>query len=191
MRDSTSYADPGLKMLDTFALATVLTLKSDPELPLFKGSAQSVQPQVSTDLGYCKNFNPFYHLNCSAWERGPWRRVTEKSHFSTLNVGLAATENRTRATCMAGSVTRRSAIHYASVEDILLFEEKEKKLTLKKETNVNYTQCNYVFSCTFFGNIIALTWHCQPYVIFFAVSVQHFYQKHALARELGRDSPNS
>jgi hypothetical protein len=34
MRDSTSYADPGLKMRDTFALATVLTLKSDPDHPL-------------------------------------------------------------------------------------------------------------------------------------------------------------
>jgi hypothetical protein len=33
MRDSTSYADPGLKMWDTFALATFLTLKSDPERP--------------------------------------------------------------------------------------------------------------------------------------------------------------
>jgi hypothetical protein len=28
MRDSTSYTDPGLKMQDTFALATVLTLTS-------------------------------------------------------------------------------------------------------------------------------------------------------------------
>jgi hypothetical protein len=66
MRNSTSYADSGLKVWDTFALATVLTLKSDPERPLFKGAAQSVQPQVSTDLGYCKLFNPFYNLNCSA-----------------------------------------------------------------------------------------------------------------------------
>jgi hypothetical protein len=54
MWNSTSYADTGLKMWDTFALATVLTLKLDPERPLFKGAAQSVQPQVSTDLGYCK-----------------------------------------------------------------------------------------------------------------------------------------
>jgi hypothetical protein len=28
---STSYADPGLKMWETFALATVLTLKLDPD----------------------------------------------------------------------------------------------------------------------------------------------------------------
>jgi hypothetical protein len=112
MRDSTSYADPGLKMWDTFALATVLTLKSDPERPPFKGPAQSVQSQVSTDLGYCRKFNPFYNLNYSAWERAPWCRVTEKSHFSTLNVGLAGTGNQTRATCVAGS-TRRLAIHYA------------------------------------------------------------------------------
>ncbi len=65
-------------------------------------------------LRYCKFFNPFYNLNCSARERAPWRRVTEKCHFSTLNVGLAGTGNRTQATCLAGSVTRRSAIHYAS-----------------------------------------------------------------------------
>jgi hypothetical protein len=60
-------------------------------------------------LRYCNFFNPFYNLNCSARERG----VTEKCHFSTLNVGLAGTGNRTQATCLAGSVTRRSAIHYA------------------------------------------------------------------------------
>jgi hypothetical protein len=45
--------------------------------------------------------------------RAPGRRVTEKCHFSTLNVGLAGTGNRTQATCLAGSVSRRSAIHYA------------------------------------------------------------------------------
>jgi hypothetical protein len=73
MRDSTSYADPGLKMWDTFALATVLTLKSYPEpSPLLKAPhTQSVQPQVSTDLGYCKFSNPFYNLNCTAGERAP------------------------------------------------------------------------------------------------------------------------
>jgi hypothetical protein len=46
-------------------------------------------------------------------ENVPLSRVTEKSNFSTLNVGLAGTGNLTRATCMAGSVSRRSAIHYA------------------------------------------------------------------------------
>jgi hypothetical protein len=67
-------------------------------------------------LHYWNFFNPFYNLNCSAWERAPWRRVTEKSPFSTLNVGLAGTYgNRTQATCLAVSVTRRSAIHYASL----------------------------------------------------------------------------
>jgi hypothetical protein len=100
-------------MWDTIALVTVLTLKSDPECPLFKGAAQSVRPQVSTDLGYCNFFNPFYNLNCSAWARVPWQRVTEKSHFPTLNVGLYGNGNRTRATCVVGSVPRRSAIHYA------------------------------------------------------------------------------
>jgi hypothetical protein len=39
----------------------------------------------------------------------------EKSHFSTLNVGLTQIGNRTRTTCKAGSVARRSAIHYAFI----------------------------------------------------------------------------
>jgi hypothetical protein len=46
-------------------------------------------------------------------QRAPGRRVTEKCHFSTLNVGLAGTGNQTQATCLAGSFSRRSAIHYA------------------------------------------------------------------------------
>jgi hypothetical protein len=74
-----------------------------------------------------KFVNPFYNLNCSAQERVPWRRVTEKSHFSTLNVGLAGTGNRTQATCSAGSVTRRSAIHYAFESPLsLVFKSKSK-----------------------------------------------------------------
>jgi hypothetical protein len=34
MRDSTSYADPGLKMRDTFALATVFDSEVGPAAPL-------------------------------------------------------------------------------------------------------------------------------------------------------------
>jgi hypothetical protein len=112
MRDSTSYAVLGLKMWDTFALATVLTLKSDPERPPFKGAALSVQPQVSTTA---KNLTHFI-ISIAVLENVPPDAglQTEKSHFSTLNVGLAGTGNRTWSTCVAGSVTRRSAIHYAS-----------------------------------------------------------------------------
>jgi hypothetical protein len=114
MRDSTSYADPGLKMRDTFALATVLTLKSDPEHPLFKG-ANTVSPTSKSQqtLATAKFLTDFI-ISIAVLENVPLSRVTEKSNFSTLNVGLAGTGNRTRATCMAGSVSRRSAIHYAS-----------------------------------------------------------------------------
>jgi hypothetical protein len=63
-------------------------------------------------LRYCNFFNPFYNLNCSAWERAPG--LQKRATFSTLNVGLAGTRNRTRATCVASSGTNRSAIHYAS-----------------------------------------------------------------------------
>jgi hypothetical protein len=38
--------------------STVLTLKSD--------LGQESNLKVSTDLGYCEVFNPFYNLNCSA-----------------------------------------------------------------------------------------------------------------------------
>jgi hypothetical protein len=37
----------------------------------------------------------------------------KRATFPTLNVGLAGTGNRPRATCVASSVARRSAIHYA------------------------------------------------------------------------------
>jgi hypothetical protein len=77
MRDSTSYADQGLKMWDTFALATVLTLKSDPERPLFKGAAQSVQPQVSRDVGYCKFFTHFI-ISIAVLENVPPDAVLQK-----------------------------------------------------------------------------------------------------------------
>jgi hypothetical protein len=65
MRDSTSYADPGLKIGDTFALATVLTLKSVPDRPLTSYHSQSnlKSPQI---LATAIFFNPFYNLNCSA-----------------------------------------------------------------------------------------------------------------------------
>jgi hypothetical protein len=71
--------------------------------------------KVSTDLGYCKVLT-YFIISIAVLENVPLSRVTEKSNFSTLNVGLAGTGNRTRATCMAGSVSRRSAIHYASAE---------------------------------------------------------------------------
>jgi hypothetical protein len=58
-------------------------------------------------------FLTHFIISIAVLENVPLSRVTEKSNFSTLNVGLAGTENRTRATCMAGSVSRRSAIHYA------------------------------------------------------------------------------
>jgi hypothetical protein len=60
---------------------------------------------------YCN----FFYPTIQCLQRAPGRRVTEKSHFPTLNVGLAGTGtgNRIQATCLAGSVARSSAIHYA------------------------------------------------------------------------------
>jgi hypothetical protein len=56
MRDSTSYADPGLKMWDTFALATVLTLKSDPERLPFKGQSNLKSPQTLATANFLIHF---------------------------------------------------------------------------------------------------------------------------------------
>jgi hypothetical protein len=39
--------------------------------------------------------------------------LQKRATFSNLNVGTAGTGDQTRATCVAGSVARRSAIHYA------------------------------------------------------------------------------
>jgi hypothetical protein len=40
--------------------------------------------------------------------------LQKRATFSTLNIGLAGTGNRSRATCVACSGTIRSAIHYES-----------------------------------------------------------------------------
>jgi hypothetical protein len=65
-------------------------------------------------LRYCNFFNLFYNLNCSAWERAPWRRVTEKSHlFHSKRRSGRDRESNTRATRMASSGTNRSTVHFA------------------------------------------------------------------------------
>jgi hypothetical protein len=121
MRDSTSYVDPGLKMRDTFALATVFDSEVGPATPLSGFLRQplstgfySVSPTSKSQqtLATAKFLTSFI-ISSAVLENVPLSRVTEKNNFSTLNVGLAVTKNQTQATCMAGSVSRRSAIHYA------------------------------------------------------------------------------
>jgi hypothetical protein len=70
-------------MWDTFACATAICLT-----------------QFLISIAVLENVPP---------EAGLQKRAT----FSILNVGLAGTGNQTRATCVAGSVARRSAIDYA------------------------------------------------------------------------------
>jgi hypothetical protein len=72
-----------------------------------------VQPQSLNRLLATAIFLSNYTVQLQCLQRAPGRRVTEKSPFSTLNVGLAGTGNRIQATCLAGSVSRHSAIHYA------------------------------------------------------------------------------
>jgi hypothetical protein len=104
-----------------------LTLKSDPQLPshffkakLSTGLLQSVQPQSLNRPWLLQSFLTHFIISIAVLENVPLSRVTEKSNFSTLNVGLAGTGNQTRATRMAGSVSRRSVIHYASPRRLCL-----------------------------------------------------------------------
>jgi hypothetical protein len=89
MRDSISYADPGLKMWDSFACVTAIFLT-----------------HFIISIAVLENVPP---------DGGLQKRVT----FSSLNVGLSGTGKRTRATCVASSVARRSAIHYAYLFTLL------------------------------------------------------------------------
>jgi hypothetical protein len=75
---------PGLKMWDTFACATAKFLT-----------------HFIISIAVLENVPP---------DEGLQKRAT----FSTLNVGLAGTGNRPRATCVASSGTNRSALHYAT-----------------------------------------------------------------------------
>jgi hypothetical protein len=57
---------PGLKMWDTFAF-DCFELKVRPGTPATNpGLHRQSNLEVSTYVGYCKFFNPFYNLNCSA-----------------------------------------------------------------------------------------------------------------------------
>jgi hypothetical protein len=76
---------PGLKMWDTFACATAKILT-----------------HFIISIAVLENVPP---------DAGLQKRAT----FSTLNVGLAGTGNRIRATCVASSGTNHSAIHYATL----------------------------------------------------------------------------
>jgi hypothetical protein len=69
MRDSTSYADPGLKIWDTSALATVLTLKSDPDRPSIAMHSQSnlESPQTLANV----NFLTYFIISIAMLENMP------------------------------------------------------------------------------------------------------------------------
>jgi hypothetical protein len=84
MPDSTSYADPGLKMRDTFACATA-----------------NILAHFIISIAVLENVPPDVGLQ-------------KRDTFSTLNIGPAGTGNQTQTTCVASRVARRSAIHYDS-----------------------------------------------------------------------------
>jgi hypothetical protein len=116
---STSYADPGNKMREHLCFHLLFYFRV--RLGTWQGSTSTVQPPRSLHrlLATLKIINPFYNLNCSAWERTPDAGLQKRATFSTLNIGLAGTGNQTRATCVASSVVTRSAIHYTYIIPLL------------------------------------------------------------------------
>jgi hypothetical protein len=102
----------GLRPQDagTPSFLSVLTLESD------SGPAPTVQPPPKSlqTTRYC-NFLTHFIISIALLENvPPDAGLQKRATLSTLNVGLAGTGNRTRSTCVASSVARRSAIHYAS-----------------------------------------------------------------------------
>jgi hypothetical protein len=111
MRDSTSYADPGLKVRDTLPLATVFDSEVGPAAPLslflffylqritraeYRVPLVSPTSKSQQTLATAK-FLTHFIISIAVLENSnvSLSRVTEKSNFSTLNVGLAGTGNRT------------------------------------------------------------------------------------------------
>jgi hypothetical protein len=99
MRDSTSYADPGLKMRDTLADSEVghaapLSLFLFRRITRAEYRVPSVSPTSKSQqtLATAK-FLTHFIISIALLENVSLSRVTEKSNFSTLNVGLAATGN--------------------------------------------------------------------------------------------------
>jgi hypothetical protein len=68
--------------------------------------------------------------NCSVSNVPPDAKLQKKTNLSTLILGLAGTGDRNRATCVAGSCTNRSAIHYDLGDQLRLtgFYSNRKKL---------------------------------------------------------------
>jgi hypothetical protein len=94
----------------TPSLSTVLTLKSDSghrrQTRVCTEQSNLKSPQITC---YCIFFIQLYSA-ITVLATCP-RTQGYRKDFSTLNVGLARTGNQTQATCLAGSVARRSAIH--------------------------------------------------------------------------------
>jgi hypothetical protein len=99
-------------------------------------------------LRYFNFFNPYYNLNCSAWECAPWG-FQKRATFSTLNVGLAGTGNQTRATCVASSGNNRWAIHYTL--NITVWEHPSPSRYRKWRISINDKNGYFIWGISYIG----------------------------------------
>jgi hypothetical protein len=110
---------PGLKMWDTFAFDCFdfkVRRRTAATNPGLHRQSNLKSPQTTC---YCKNVIQL-HRAIEVPAMCPRTQGYIKSHFSTLNVCLAGTGNRTQANCLVGIFARRSAIHYASIMEFVL-----------------------------------------------------------------------
>jgi hypothetical protein len=86
-------------------------------LGTWQGSAPTIQPPPKSPQTTCYcNFLIQLYSAIATCNVLPDAGLQKRANFSTLIVGLAGTGNRTRATCVAGTGTNCSAIHYDSPE---------------------------------------------------------------------------
>jgi hypothetical protein len=81
--------------------------------------------------------------------------LQKRATFTTLNVGLAGTGNRARATCVAISGTTRSAIHYACrIWFIQFFQHACSDLSLSCDI-LQTEKLKFSNRCIFFQGVLA------------------------------------
>jgi hypothetical protein len=90
-------------------------------------------------LRYCHFLNPFIISIAVLENVPPDAGLQKRATFSSLNVGLAGTGNRTWATCVASSGTNHPVIHYA-LDESYTPEFLNRKLTVfQTKPKVYYT----------------------------------------------------
>jgi hypothetical protein len=122
MRYSTSYKDPRHKMRELLCFC-LFWIQSQTRDRARVCTDSPTSHKVSTDV---------------AWKGPPDAGLQKTANYSTLIVGLAGTGDWTQATCVVGSGTNHSAIHYDSESDSESDSDSDTFPTLCSKVSVNF-----------------------------------------------------